>query len=376
MIDLTCYICERKTGLVKSIFKCSEWEINRDYLTNEQSSFTTPETVSAEKGDFLISKKVGNSKIIKEETVTWTKPFFLGVVDSIEDSTINVCDLYSISNFSIFATRFQGENIYTDVASLISTYILNDTSKASNIISVVYPEVTQANYVYIPEEYPTTITFMELLIALFKTWGITWLPDSIARFKKNTLSIKTRLNISTDWLYLKNNVYDFVNWEYYDKSQDNDNPNGLIIIDQASKNMFAPTVLGKWYLTKNGVVQQNSLINVTQPTNDTVYLYDNTATDKPTQLEIANSELSGNNYAHEISFEMKKNNNLIDFDKIEIGTNTVINYNGISYNTVLTGYVIRSDSDFVTLKFGHIRSTFSGVFANKIRKLKSSPLKQ
>ena len=99
MIDLTCYICERKTGLVKSVFKCSEWEINRDYLTNEQSSFTTFETISAMKGDFLIAKKVGNSKIVKEEYITWTKPFYLGVIDSFEDNAINVCDLYSISNF-------------------------------------------------------------------------------------------------------------------------------------------------------------------------------------------------------------------------------------------------------------------------------------
>ena len=132
-------------------------------------------------------------------------------------------------------------------------------------------------------------------------------------------------------------------------------------MDNSSKNMKNPTILSRWYLNNSGEIQEDNILNVTLPTNDKVYLYDKTQDDKPTYREVAQSELSGNEYSHEISFDLQKNNNILKFEDLEIGASANITYNGILYKSVLTGYTLKNESDFITLKFGHVRSTFQQV---------------
>ena len=85
MEDLICYVVGRQNVLIKSIFRCSQWEINRDYLTNEQSTFTTTEKTGAERGDYFFAKRVGNTDTVRDSLGTVVKPFFMGVIESIED---------------------------------------------------------------------------------------------------------------------------------------------------------------------------------------------------------------------------------------------------------------------------------------------------
>jgi hypothetical protein len=76
---------------------------------------------------------------------------------------------------------------------------------------------------------------------------------------------------------------------------------------------------------------------------------------------VANSELKGNYYSHEINFDIKNESEIIDFESLRIGTLANIYHNEKLFQSVLTGYQITSNSDFIGLKFGHIRSRLSEV---------------
>ncbi|ORI78425.1 hypothetical protein [Leuconostoc mesenteroides] len=58
--------------------------------------------------------------------------------------------------------------------------------------------------------------------------------------------------------------------------------------------MENPTVLARYWLTKDGSVSKSLNTNVSTPTQVQIYLFDKTATDNPTYDSIAQSNLSAN----------------------------------------------------------------------------------
>ena len=56
---------------------------------------------------------------------------------------------------------------------------------------------------------------------------------------------------------------------------------------------------------------------------------------------------------------MKKQNNLFKFSDLKVGLLATIYYDNQVYQSVLTGYRLTNDSEFVELRFGHIRSRLS-----------------
>lgn len=138
----------------------------------------------------------------------------------------------------------------------------------------------------------------------------------------------------------------------------------LQIIDKRTTDSVHPTILSTWYIDKNGELTQSLNDNVYTPTRQKIYIYDMEQEDRPTYLEVAQSELAGQTYAHEINFDIRKENNLIDIDDLEVGLLVDIVHNDTIYSSVLTGYVISSESEFISLRFGHVRSTLQDILNN------------
>jgi hypothetical protein len=136
----------------------------------------------------------------------------------------------------------------------------------------------------------------------------------------------------------------------------------LYIINKNTNNSEIPNILSTWYLNRDGNLTQDKNDNVRFPTRHKAFVYDNADPDKPTYLEVARSELSSQNYAHEISFDIRKDNKLIDIKDLEIGKLVDIVYNDTMYKSVLTGYVYNPINEFMTLRFGHVRSTMQSMF--------------
>ena len=134
----------------------------------------------------------------------------------------------------------------------------------------------------------------------------------------------------------------------------------MLIVNKNTTNSEGPNVLAERYLTTNNDITSN--VNdpaVIKPTTTKVSIYDTTATDKPSYDDLANSELKGNYYSHEISFSMSKDNEFFSVEKLKLGMLATIYKSGKIYKSVLTGYEYPSDSDRVKLKLGHVKSRLS-----------------
>lgn len=358
MSQLNIYILNRSDLAIQSFNRCFAYEISRDYLTNEKSTFNVEGPYDAEQGDFLIAKD-SNDKNISSSI----KPLYFGVIDSFENNSIVTCDLYNIVNFSFAATRktggASGGGFGVHVQNLLNKYL--DSSKLVSKISWTVDDSAKVAYSYQPNNPPTPTNLVDYLINGFKKYNITWEVDSISYDANNSLQINTIIKQKENVIRLKNNNYSFVNFDVYVNDTGRSLENELLIIDNVTGDSENPYILETYYLAKDGTITQSINNNVWQPTKTKVYIYDTTQQDAPTYLEVAQSELAGNTYAHEINFDLVKNNNIVSLNDLEIGLLAEIVYNDTIFNSVLTGYIISSENNFVHLRFGHTRSTLRDI---------------
>lgn len=322
-----------------------DYEINTDYITSEKSSFELPGNyLEFSIGDFLLAKFKGGDGLA-----------FFGVIDSYENNKIICNDVYSLVNFEFPATRISGKSFEQHAKNLITRYLINDVNKQMNIVDI--DVLTNTSHIYQPSEPPTPTNIMKYLINAFKKYNVVWRFDSFQNKR-----IKTSLVNVTDSIQFKNNLYDFVNWDVSTTEVGRGIDNHLIIIDKRTTNSESPTILSEWWLTtENEVTQDKNHWLIDRPTKTKIYVYDTTEEDKPTYQEVAESEIKGSYYSHEISFEVHNKNKFIDFKALKIGTLANIYYNDAVYQSVLTGFTYSNASEFVQLRFGHIRSRLSEI---------------
>ncbi|MBL1223739.1 hypothetical protein [Enterococcus sp. BWR-S5] len=364
-------VFNRQDLALKSISECYDWEINIDYLTNEKSSFIPLSKMDFETGDFFMAKEIGsdNQGVIDSSIgeITTITPLFLGVIDSIENDAIKACIIYSLMNFPFAATRATGSatagvSAESHLTNMFTMRVTLDLSKKTGL--PITPK-THTAYSYLPSDPPTVTNLLDYVIGFFKKYNIVLDVDYLSRVAwYNRYNIVLKVERRTKKIRLKNNAYDFVNWSVYEQPAGKQAENMLQIIDKRSTNSIYPIILSTWYIDKYGELTQSLNDNIYTPTRQKIYIYDMEQEDRPTYLEVAQSELAGQTYAHEINFDIKKDNNMIDIDDLEVGLLVDIVYNDTIYSSVLTGYVISSESEFISLRFGHVRSTLQDVLNN------------
>lgn len=353
MIALNVYIIDRKTQKIKSFLRVDDFSINTDYLTNEKSSFTAREQVEADSGDFLIAKPINVSDIE-------TNVLFFGVIDSFEANNIIACDIYDLVNLSFAATSKTGQSAEIHIKNLINKYLMADSSK--NISQ--YFNITSSGstaFSYQPSDPPTDTNLNDYLINMFKKYNVLWSFDSFSQSNDGTIVINTKIYKETNSFQIKNNINEFVNWEFYINEAGFGSENMLLIINNTTSDSENPNIRNTFYLETDGNIVNTLTNNVLTPTRHKIYIFDTEEQDPPTDLEIAMSELSGNLYSHEISFNIPIKNNILSFSSLKIGNLfNIVNANVI-YRSVLTGFEITGANSFIKLKFGHVRSTMKEV---------------
>ncbi len=353
--ELDLYVVNRSDGVVKGSSECFSYEINRDYLTNEKSKFTPLNALTASEGDFLIVK----SHDLSEINPTGITPMFFGVVESFENKEIVACDLYNIANFEIAATKKSGTSYGQHIQNLLNIYL--DSSKLVSRINRTVDATSAVAFSYQPKDPPTTVKFIDYLVDGFKKYGVVWAVSNVRYGSDNNLVIDTVIKKVTDTINLKNNSETFINWEVYGNNAGRDQENRLLIISKATTNSESPTVLSTWYLKTDGTLTQSQNDGVFLPTKDAVEIFDTAQTNPPTYREVAQSNLGGKTFSHEINFDLLKTSNLVSFSELEIGMSAVIVYDGVIHNSVLTGFTMSSGDEFIHLRFGHVRSTLTQV---------------
>lgn len=319
-----------------------DYEIKSDYLTGDLSKFVVTQYQTIKKGMFVISKYASQGNVA-----------FFGVVKSVDNSTINCGEIFTTADFEITTTSKSGNSFEAHAISLINKYLINDPSKEANIIEIT--KLTDTPHVYQPSDPPTARSLTSYLINGFKKYNIVW------KFVEwDGKKIKTTIERIDRSLQIKDNGNSFANWEYYSSSMAD--VNKLLIVDKATNDMENIGLFATYYLTSDNEITTNwQDARVIKPTQEKVFFYDNAAEDKPSYIDVANSELKGNVYSHEIEFDLYRDSTLIDFENLEIGTLFNIYRGSELFQSVLTGYSFSSGSSFVHLTFGNIRSRLSEI---------------
>lgn len=336
------WIIDRSGTITQEPIVVSKATIQPDYITQDSSAFELPYDASFVRGDFILAK------VMYSSTVS-----FFGVISSYEDNKVVAKDLLGLVNFEFPATRMSGSSFEQHFKNLVNRYLLQDSSKNLNILDIEVK--TNTPHIYQPDEQPTATNLMTYAINGFKKYNVVWHFDKFENGR-----IKTVVEAVADSIQLKDNIADFQDWEVSTTEIGKNAQNHLLIVNKNTTNSEGPNVLAERYLTTNNDITSNYADPaVIKPTITKVAIYDTTATDKPSYDDLANSELKGNYYSHEISFTMSKDNEFFSVEKLKLGMLATIYKSGKIYKSVLTGYEYPSDSDRVKLKFGHVKSRLS-----------------
>jgi hypothetical protein len=346
-----------RDGRVRDHASCPQWEISRDALTLEKSTFVPLGGLEVEPQEFLIAKREGSGAVA-----------FVGQVDSLDNGAVVCSDSYGMQS-SVEVPVTSGAS-GVDVCQMLNGYwdvYSSGVTVNGNKQSFINPGSLNIGA---PWSYQTTdggpaiAKLSDLTGYALRRWG-TVIDDGNTVLSGGYWRWYPRYQAwpGTE-VTLKNSSTDFVDWDVYEQPQTERGANAVWIISK--QKVFAggynvPNILSTWYVTADNVLTQNPALGVRLPVRIKLELYDTEQTDPPTYQEVASQSLLGNTYSHEISLGLRRDSQLITPDQITIGQRFTLLYNDTAYRTVLTGYRYTESSDTINLHFGFIRSTFQAV---------------
>lgn len=358
MKKLNIYIIDRATYKVKDYSECFDFNVNLDYIGNAKSNFTTLDLMEAEKGDILLARNINDIVVAQNQL----RPFYCGVINDIENKRISTLMFFNIFDFDFAAYRVTGTSVEVQLRSLISVYFNNYPNDyyASGINW--YAGSTTTAYSYQPSENPTVTSFINYAIDVFKKYNVTIEIDYILfNDLDNSAIFNVIIQQKQGTMQFKDNVYKFIDWNFYINQNSFNNFNRLMICDINSGSQFAPTVLATYYIQEDGTLVTSLTSGVFRPVVSSVFLYDSTDPDALTYQQVAQSELSANIYSHEITFSFPDDGDFIISNNLELGLISQVYNEEILYNSILTGISFDSKSPFISLTFGNIRSTLKDI---------------
>ena len=317
----------------------SDCEIEHDAISNAQSNFKIgKQAIPASIGDFILVK----------EFITGDFVYF-GVIQSIDNEEFGACQLFSLLDFDFVATRISGKSFENHFKTLINNNLILDSTK--DISHLVVHVRSNTEHIYQPTDPPTVTNLMKYYFNAFKKYNIVWRFVEID-FEGNLITEIVRIETH---IKIKDNISDFSEWDVSVRAANTENENKLVIINKKTTSSENPMILATYFLTKNNELTTNgNHRSITKPTKTKIVIYDTEQEDKPTYESIAKSELSGNAYAHEISFKIKKSSTFFVELDIFLGLLVILTINDQQFESVLTFFKI--EEDFIEAKFGNLRS--------------------
>lgn len=162
---------------------------------------------------------------------------------------------------------------------------------------------------------------------------------------------------------IKDNSSEFYDWNVFIKKPGNGNENMLLIVDKKMTDIENPRILSTYYLDdQNELTTDKTNESILKPTVSIVSIYDTEQEDKPSYEEVANSELKGNAYSHEISVSIILDSKNFDIRDLQTGLLFDVTVKEKMYKSVLSAWRINSNSNSINLTFGNIRSRVSDYF--------------
>lgn len=344
---------------MRGIYPSLTYDLQMDALSNATSTFVIDDGGVSLLGDYIAIKIANTNTLLYYGQLT--------AVDMADDTNLNTltaCYIWNVLNGEIIVTNKSGTSYEALLLNLIKGYIAS--TSASNILGHALTSSTNTAFAVTSSDGTNTSNFIDYMIRGFKLHNVVMTVSGLSINTDKTVPYyypKIDIHQVTDTWNFKNNKYDFTGWAVSDSRGLRGYNNELWIVDKASTNMEAPSVLARYWLQTDGTVVNSLNSNVIQPTQVHVYLYDKTATDNPTNDSIAQTELSGNTYSHSIQFSMPIDNNFMPLEKVKLGLQSNIYYNQTLYKSVLSAYSLNSDSDTISLTFGNLRFGKTDLFS-------------
>ncbi|MFT9266996.1 hypothetical protein [Oenococcus sp.] len=354
---------------IRGIYPVLTYDLHMDALANTTSNFVLNDQGSSQLGDYIAIKIANTNILLYYGQLTG--------VDMSEDAgtdTLTACYIWNALNGEIPVLGRSGQSFEIHIQKLIAQYVASNTG---NIFGHSVITSTTTAYAVTTSNGIQTSNFIDYLIRGFKLHNVVIGIKDLKHGMSNGIPFyypEFDIHQVTESWNFKNNIYAFTGWTVSDSRLLRGYNNELWIVDKASSNMEVPTIMARYYLQTDGTVVNALSDKVVQPTQVHIYLYDKTATDNPNNDQIAQTELSGNTYSHDIKFSMPINNNFFPLSKLKLGLLSTIYYwqkkkdsdsrELITYRSVLSGYSLSSDSEQLSLEFGNLRFGRTDLFGN------------
>ncbi|GMA68781.1 hypothetical protein GCM10025879_20270 [Leuconostoc litchii] len=343
---------------IRGTYPLLSYEIQMDALSNATSTFTVVKNSAIETGDYVAVKKPNTATIMYYGQLTT-----VDTDDATDIMTLTANYIWNVLNGDILVGNKSGDSYESHLVNLMKNYFTSTAS--TNVLSYSLFSTTSTPFAVTSSDI-TTSNFIDYMIRGFKLHNVIFDVTEIGQGMLNGIPFyypKVTVHQVTDVWNIKNDIYDFINWNVSDSRYLRGYNNELKIVDKDGTNMENPSVLSTYWLQADGTITNKLNDNVIKPTQVQLYLFDKTATDNPTYDSIASSNLSGNTYSHSIQFSTSFDNNFLPLSKIKLGLQSNIYYNGKQYKSVLSAYSLSSSSDLINLTFGNLRFGKSDLFS-------------
>jgi hypothetical protein len=343
---------------IRGTYPLFSYDIQMDALSNATSTFTLEKMASIAQGDYVAIRSVNSVDLLYYGQI-----ITIDTDDTTDLMTLSANYIWNLLNGDIIVGTKSGSSYEAHIIKLIINYIKSDSA---GLLTHSLSNSTNTTFAVTVSDGISTSNFIDYLIRGFKLHNTIIDITGIGQGISNGVPFyypKLDIHQVTDTWNFKNDVYDFNNWTVTDSRYLRNYNNELWIVDQAGTDMESPTILAQYWLQNDGTVSKTLTDKVVQPTQVQIYMFDKTATDNPTYDSIASSSLTANTYSHSIQFSTQLNNNFLPLDKVKLGLQSNIYYNGTQYKSVLSAYSIDSSSDVINLTFGNLRFGKTDLFS-------------
>lgn len=323
--------------------KVLSFNIERDLLTKTTSSFEVLQAPQAIENGDIVGMYDSFGTIL-----------FLGVVSYIEINRIEAHQIYEIFDDNWLWNNPRKNTLEETIKQIIYNDYQNSSDTLINsIFDAFILDTTSSTQQYLyTEEDNYVVNFASYLYDIYEKYGIVL--DFNIPFEEDTPTIDIGVK-NLPKLSISNNVLVFTNFNITTNIFET---NKLVIYDQEGN--YRTT----FYATTSGIVQDPSALNRLQRVNTAIVFSD----DDLSIIEA--SHLRNQMFNHEISCELVINNKLLPLDKIILGQECDIYYDGAYFNSVLTGYSMsmtnERPSEMITLKFGLVRTDLTSKLFKKL----------
>ena len=313
----------------------SDVRIELDYLDISKNKITVKK-IKAYEGDYI---RISTSDIELDGIITGT----IEDGDYIKISFKSFMDIFDIDIFAD-VTDLESQTMESFIAGLITENYISNSDTLQNIYGLSVSVLTGTLNTSLTVDSDIVNFYSDIVYSAFLQYNIivqfsikTAKKQIVCTIKKN---IADNLTIEADLPnIISKNIDLSVSKEAYNK---------LIVINEDDD-----TERETYFLHSDNTIDTTDDDRVTPVNFTTEYAV---ATASKTFTEIAYdkavSMLTQNEYNNLIKLEMKIDDSLINPIDLEVGQNTTVIYDGVAYQTILTGVKIDKT---LTLIFGSIR---------------------